>query len=177
MTSYVDPVAQPNAYQEMLLALLGDDDPAAVQAATLAAIRALLDETGTDLRTRPEPKEWSVYECLAHLADAELVVGARYRWILAEDRPDLVPYDQDLWVDRLHPGDEDPADLLAVFEALRAANLDLWRRTPVEQRARFGIHRERGPESYELTFKLLAGHDRFHLDQARRAMDQVRRSG
>ena len=57
--------------------------------------------------------------------------------------------------------------MLAAFEALRAANLDLWRRTPVEQRSRFGLHRERGPESYELTFKLLAGHDRFHLDQAR----------
>jgi hypothetical protein len=50
----------------------------------------------------------------------------------------------------------------------------LWRRTPVEQRSRYGIHRERGPESYELTFRLLAGHDRFHLDQARRALEQVR---
>jgi hypothetical protein len=64
-------------------------------------------------------REWSVYECIAHIADAELVVGGRYRWILAQDRPELLPYDQDLWVDRLHAGDEDPADLLATFEALR----------------------------------------------------------
>lgn len=174
MSTYVDPVTQPDAYQQMLLALLGDDDPADVQATTPSAIRALLDEAGDALRTRPEPKEWSVYECLAHIADAELVVGGRYRWILAHDKPDIVPYDQDLWVDRLHPGDEDPADLLAIFEALRASSLDLWRRTPVGQRARYGIHRERGPESYDLTFKLLAGHDRFHVDQARRALRQVR---
>ena len=61
-----------------------------------------------------------------------------------------------------------------MFDALRAANLDLWRRTPVEDRARFGIHSERGPESYELTFRLAAGHDRFHLDQARRSLAAVR---
>lgn len=177
MDTYVDPVAQPDSYQRMLLGLLGADDPALVQAATPAQLRGLINDAGGQLRARPEPKEWSVYECVAHMADAELVVGGRYRWILAHDRPELLPYDQDLWVDRLHPGDEDPADLLATFEALRKANLDLWRRTPVAERARYGLHRERGPESYELTFKLLAGHDLFHLDQARKALAAVGRGG
>ncbi len=161
----------------MLLGLLGAHDPALVQAATPAQLRELIRDAGEQLRARPEPKEWSVYECVAHIADAELVVGGRYRWILAHDRPELLPYDQDLWVDRLHPGDEDPADLMATFEALRKANLDLWRRTPVAERARYGLHRERGPESYELTFKLLAGHDLFHLDQARKALAAVGRGG
>jgi hypothetical protein len=161
----------------MLLALLGDADPAQVQGATPGALSVLIAEAGGHLRDRPEPKEWSVFECVAHIGDAELVVGGRYRWILAHDQPELLPYDQDLWVDRLHAGDEDPADLLATFEALRQANLDLWRRTPVSERARYGLHRERGPESYELTFKLLAGHDLFHLDQARRALATVRGDG
>jgi hypothetical protein len=174
MSEYIDPVAQPTAYQRMLLELLGDDDPAEVQAATPAALRAVVDEADGDVRTRPEAKEWAVYESVAHFADAEWVVGARYRWILAHDTPELLPYDQDLWIDRLHTGNEEPEALLETFEALRAADLALWRRTPVEQRSRYGIHRERGPESYELTFRLLAGHDRFHLDQARRALEQVR---
>jgi len=177
VSDHVDPVRQPDSYQRMLLALLGDADPAEVQAATPAALRALFAEAGGDLRSRPEAGEWSVYQCVAHIGDAELVVGGRYRWILAHDEPDLLPYDQDLWGDRLHRGDEEPADLLATFEALRAANLDLWRRTPVAERARFGLHRERGPESYELTFKLLAGHDLFHLDQARKALATVRGRG
>jgi hypothetical protein len=161
----------------MLLDLLGDADPAAVQAATPSALRALVNDAASDLRSRPAPGEWSVYQCVAHIGDAELVVGGRYRWILAHDEPDLLPYDQDLWVDRLHRGDEEPADLLATFQALRAANLDLWRRTPAAERARFGIHRERGPESYELTFKLLAGHDLFHVGQARKALATVRGRG
>jgi DinB superfamily len=177
VSSFVDPVSAPDAYQRMLLGLLGDADPAAVQAQTPRALRALVDEAGDDLKTRPEPKEWSVYECLAHAFDAEWVVGARYRWILAHDEPDLLPYDQDLWVDRLHAGTEPVDELLSSFDALRAANLALWRRTPVEERSRFGIHRERGAETYELTFRLLAGHDIFHLDQARRALANVRGSG
>jgi DinB family protein len=175
MSAFVDPIVQPSEYQDMLLGLLGDADPAEVQSATPGKLRALLAEAGADLRTRPEPNEWSVLECVAHIVDAELVVGGRYRWILAHDRPDIVPYDQDLWVDRLHATtDEDAEELLSLFEPLREANLALWRRTPVAERARFGIHRERGPESYELTFSMLAGHDLFHLDQARRTLEQVR---
>src|SRR6266851_2604521 len=57
--------------------------------------------------------------------------------------------------------------LLAVFAALRAANLRLWRRSSADDRQRVAMHAERGPESYELMFRMLAGHDRFHLNQMR----------
>jgi hypothetical protein len=169
-----DPVAEPNAYQEMLLGLLGDDDPAAVQSGTPPAVRALVADAGNDLRTAPAAGEWSVVELVGHISDAELVASGRYRWILAHDEPPIPGYDQDLWASRLRHREADPDELIAVFEALRAANLSLWRRTPAEDRSRFGIHSERGPESYELTFRLVAGHDRFHLDQARRTLEQVR---
>src|SRR5262245_54190687 len=176
MSDFVDPVAQPNAYQDMLIGLLGDADPVAVQSATGGWMRGLIAEAGSDLRTRPESSEWSVLECLAHIVDAELVISGRYRWILAHDKPEIVPYDQDLWIDRLHVphGDESSDELLAQFEPMRRANPALWRRTPEADRARYGVHRERGPESYEMTFRLTAGHDLFHIDQARRTLAQVR---
>jgi hypothetical protein len=173
-----DPVSDPQGYQQHLLGLLGDDDPAQVQSVTPAALRALIAEAGDDLRTTPEPDEWSVFGCLAHMTDAELVMSGRYRWVIAHDDPPLLGYDQDLWVDRLHAGtgtaSESPGDLLAVFVPLREANVELWRRTPQELRSRAGIHAERGPESYDLAFKMLAGHDRFHLAQAGRALDAIR---
>jgi DinB superfamily len=172
-----DPIDEPKAYQDLLLGLVGDDDPAVVQGAAPGQIRALLDEAGPDARTRPEPKEWSVLECVAHIADAEIVYAGRYRWILAHDQPELIGYDQDLWVDRLHQPVEEPAQLLALFEPLRQANLDLWARTPISDRDRVGLHRERGPESFALSFTLIAGHDRLHLAQARRALDLVREAG
>jgi hypothetical protein len=88
-------LADPQAYQRRLIGLVGNDDPAAVQASTIAAWHALVAEAGPDLRTRPAPAEWSVLECLGHAVDGELVVSARYRWALAEDGPTIVGFDQD----------------------------------------------------------------------------------
>lgn len=170
-----DPVAEAAAYQRHLLGLLGDDDPAELQAGAPALWRALVTEAGEDVRARPEPTEWSVLEGLGHVCDAELVVAGRYRWAIAHDDPPLIGYDQDLWVERLAHRDADAGALLSLFEALRIANLALWDRTTPEQRARAGIHAERGPETVELMFRLLAGHDRFHVEQARRALALVRR--
>jgi DinB family protein len=165
-----DPVAQGAEYQRYLIGLVGDDDPAEVQAGAPEAWRELTRGAGARVTERPEPREWSVLECLGHAVDSELVVGGRYRWIVAHDEPPLVGYDQDLWVDRLHHNEDDPDVLLETFEALRGANLALWARSTEDERARVGLHTERGRESFDLTFRLQAGHDRFHLDQARRAL-------
>jgi hypothetical protein len=176
MDQTIDPVGTPEAYRASLLAALGDDDPAAVQARTADALRTLVTVAGDSLRVRPEPGEWSVLECIGHIADAELVVATRERWILAEDLPEIVGYDQGLWVDRLEHNADDPALLIALLEALRRSNLDLWARRPPADRERVGRHRERGDESYGLTFRLAAGHDMVHLDQARRALVSVQRT-
>ena len=170
-----DPVAEAAAYQQYLLAALAADDPALAQASTPARIRRLIDAAGDDVRARPEPGEWSVLECIGHVTDAEVVMAARYRWIIAHDEPDLIGYDQDLWVNRLHHGQDDIEELVGLFEGLRAANLALWGRTTAAERARVGLHRERGPESLDLLFHLIGGHDRIHLDQADRALAAVRR--
>lgn len=169
-----DPVTQGAAYQRQLLDLLGKDDPAAVQAATPRRIEDVLNDAGSELRRRPAPGEWSVLELVGHLVDAEMVMSARYRWALSQDQPALVGYDQDLWVDRLGHNDDDPTELLPVFAALRAANIRLWQRSPVSARTRVAIHAERGPESYDLMFRMLAGHDRFHLNQMRATLRQLR---
>jgi len=169
-----DPVLAPDAYRQSLLAALGGDDPAEVQAQTPELIRLLVADAGDALRVAPAPGEWSALECIAHLVDGALVVAARSRWIVAEDEPDIVGYDQALWVAELRHNEDDPALLLTTFEAIRRANLDLWARRPVADRRRVGRHRERGPESYDMTFRLAAGHDRIHLAQARRALDEAR---
>ncbi len=169
-----DPVAEGKLYQDHILGLLGADDPVEVQRATPDAYAALVAEAGDLLRTRHEPTEWSVLECLAHTTQAEVVYSARYRWIVAHDEPPLIGYDQDLWVDGLRGNDEDPEPLLAVLRVLRDWNLVMWDRSTPEERAKVGMHSERGPESYDVSFRLIAGHDRFHLTQARKALDLVR---
>jgi len=169
-----DALAAGRAYQQQLLHLLGEDDPAEVARATASAVQSLLSDAGADLKRRPAAGEWSVLELLGHLVDAEIVMSGRYRWAISQDKPPLLGYDQDLWVARLRHNDAQPAELLAVFSALRAANLRLWRQSTAEDRARVAIHSERGPESYGLMFRMLAGHDRFHLNQMRATLRVVR---
>jgi hypothetical protein len=164
------PVDDPTGYQRFILSKLGDDDPAEVQGETPSVLRQVVREAGDALLTPPEEGEWSVLQIAGHMLDAEVVSSARYRWILAQDQPPLVAYDQDLWVERLRHDQADPEEILSLFEALRAANLAQWSRSSEEERARLGMHEERGPESFELMFRLIAGHDRNHLDQARRGL-------
>jgi hypothetical protein len=165
-----DPVTEAAEYVRHLLGLLGDDDPAEAQARGPAAWRSLVEEAGERLGERPEPKEWSVLECLGHAVDAEIVSSARYRWIIAHEQPTLIGYDQDLWVDRLRHRDDDADRLLELLDVLRASNVELWRRSTDDERQRYGVHAERGNESFDLLFRMIAGHDRFHLAQARRAL-------
>jgi hypothetical protein len=169
-----DPVREAREYQEHLLGLVGSDDPAAVQAATGDLLRAVISEAGDGVGKIPAAGEWSVWGCLAHLVDAELAVSGRYRFILTAEKPELLGYDQDLWVDKTHDGEESTDELLTIWEPLRAANLRLWRRSTPTERERVGIHSERGPESYELTFRMIAGHDRFHLGQMQRTLTAIR---
>ena len=84
-----------------------------------------------------------------------------------------------------HLGEDDPAvvqaetpsALRALFDQagdrVRARPAALWTASSEAERARAGIHEERGPESFELTFRLIAGHDRNHLAQARRALSDA----
>ena len=165
-----------NAYRQPMLDQLGTDDPVEVQAAEVELWRRLLDDGGTELRKRPAPGEWSALECLGHMTDSELVTSTRYRWILAEDEPPLQGWEQQAWAARFNHSDDDPGALLALFAALRWANLEVWARTPTASRARVGIHAERGPESFDLLFRMQAGHGRVHRAQAERALAAVRRN-
>ena len=90
----------------------------------------------SDLRTRPEASESGRSISASRTSvDAELVIAGRYRWILAHDEPDILPYDQDLWVDRFHvdPGRADRRDARLCSTRCGAADIELWRRTPARR--------------------------------------------
>jgi len=163
------------AYRQHLFDLVGDDDPAEVQAATSALVRARVARASEEgvLRERPQPGEWSVLGLVGHLLDGEIFASARYRWLLGHDRPSLEGYDQDLVADASAHDDADPDVLLDAWEGLRAANLALWARSTAEQRLREGVHLERGASTFEVLFREIAGHDRFHLAQMDRTLAAV----
>src|SRR5574341_724902 len=111
---------------------------------------------------------WSMRHVVRHLADSEIVWAYRIRRIVAEDRPPIQGYDQDLWADRLHYDRADVIECLAEIRALRAGNLRLIRSLGPAERTRVGVHTERGEESVEHLVRMYAGHDLLHLNQLER---------
>lgn len=126
------------------------------------AIRGL-DER--ELARRPAPGKWSIKEVIAHLADGEVIVGSRVRMVAAMERPQLVGYDQDAFVDRLGVDQVDTKHLLAAFDAARALNVALYKRLPKTAFGRVGLHTERGEESVAAMLAMYAGHDVIHEQQ------------
>jgi len=162
------------AYVRAILELLGDRKPAHVlHETTLALSRAIDGLSPSQLRQPEAPGKWSIAQILQHLADSEIVWAWRMRLILAQDRPVLTGYDQDLWAERLQYDQADVSDALEQFTVLRRGNLRLVESTSPADLKRVGIHSERGEESLEHLQRLYAGHDLMHLQQLARVRRAV----
>jgi len=153
-------------YAGAVLGLIGDRHPIDILRETPGmAARAVASLTPEKLRTREAAGKWSVAHVLRHLADTDVVWGWRMRLILAQDRPTITGFDQDLWADRLDYANADPNESLETFAVLRRDNLRLIERATPEDLLRVGVHAERGEESVGYLIRLYAGHDLMHLAQ------------
>jgi hypothetical protein len=165
------------AYQKKLEGLVGDHKPLQVLGETVEALQQIVRQAPAELfRKRPFPGKWSPQEVLGHLSDAEWTMGFRTRTVLADDQPKIMAYDQERWVAAQGHNERDLGELLNTFVALRTANLQLWKKLTPAQLERRGLHSERGEESLGQMIKMLAGHDRSHIDQIRRYVEAAKNS-
>lgn len=156
-------------YIAAVTGLLGDRDPFTVLEAQPAALEQITSGLTPEQVARPEtPGKWSMLEVIQHLADSEMVWAYRLRRVLAEDRPRLSGYDQDLWAERLRYREVELDDALEQIRALRRTNLWLLRSLEPGALERIGVHSERGDESVAHMLRLYAGHDLVHLRQLER---------
>lgn len=169
----VDSPEERAQYAAAVLELAAGLEPVSVLRETpAAAARAISGMTPAQLKRPEQPGKWSVAAVLQHLADSDLVWGWRLRLILAQDRPPLTGYDQDLWAERLGYADAGADDALETLRVLRRGNLALIDRAAPQDLARVGVHSERGEESVSYLCGLYAGHDLLHLRQ----IDRIRRA-
>ena len=165
----IDPPQERAKYSQAVLELVGGREPLNVLRDTPAAAASAIEGLSPAQLRKPEaPGKWSIAQVLQHLADSDLVWGWRVRLILAQDRPTLTGYDQDLWAERLHYADADPQEALEQLRVLRRGNLGLIARATPDDLKRVGVHSERGEESVGYLCGLYAGHDLLHLRQIAR---------
>ncbi len=118
----MSPIAEtPQQYTQRILSHAQGQDAIKVQSSTNKKLARLVKGISTaKLRKRPAPDKWSVAEILAHLADAELVIGWRMRSILGAPGTPIQAFDQNAWVASLHYEKRDPRAIRSSFTALCA---------------------------------------------------------
>lgn len=176
MSEFTNPAVaaaeQAETYIKAVMRLIDDLDPIDVLDDMPEKLRRSIEDlSAEEIARSPRPEKWSIQQVLNHLQDSELMWSVRLRRVLAEDRPTLYGYDQDLWAEALHYEESDHEQTLAVFAAVRAANLSLLRSISKEDLERVGVHLERGDESVGHMIRLYAGHDLVHLKQ----IEKIRR--
>jgi DinB family protein len=148
-------------------------DPLTVAAATPAKVVSLIRGlTPRQLAKRPAPGKWSIQEIISHLADTEMVMGCRARWIAFEEHPTLVPFDQEKWAAGWAREKEPLAETLERFRLMRRSQLRLFRQASKTDFRRTGFHPERGEVTLQVQLETLAGHDLNHLAQIQRLAAQ-----
>jgi hypothetical protein len=139
--------------------------------ATPVVVRALVAgvEDGR-LRRRPAPGEWAIIEVVGHLADTEERALGRVRRMVAEDDPELAPFDQEALAEERHYLDLDLKLELARLEDLRRQHLAVLEGLDARGWERTGRHGEHGTMSVELYETHVAADEVDHLAQIARLL-------
>ena len=134
---------------------------AAIAAALAGISQAQLDHI-------PGPGEWSPRMVVHHLADSEATAFIRLRRLIAEDKPQIVGYDEAEFARHLHY-DRPIEASLAVVQAVREASLELLTSLTPDEWTRTGTHSESGRYSVDDWLRIYAGHPHDHAGQIRTA--------
>lgn len=156
----------PEAYVERISSYVGRRSPVGILRSTPRALeKRIAGVSRRRLMAPPEKGKWSAGQILAHLSEIELLWGYRVRTILERDGAPIAAMDQDTWARNSHYERLDPRQSLALFQALRRANVELFQGLSPRALGRYGKHSAFGRLTVSWIARLLAGHDINHSRQ------------
>jgi hypothetical protein len=134
------------------------------QIAETAALLRPLDET--QARHRYAPGKWRVIEVLGHLADTERVMAYRALRVARGDETPMAGFDENVYVPAGEFERRPISDVLAEFEAVRAATVALLGGLPEAAWTRWGVANGQRVTVRALAH-IIAGHELHHVDVLR----------
>lgn len=132
------------------------DGPANLRAATAGL-------SAEQIRTRPVAGKWSILEVVAHLADFEPVYADRMKRVIAEETPQMMSGDPDLFAARLAYHDRDLDEELRLIEVVRGQMARILRTVDAATWSRTGRHSSDGLISLLTLLERITGHIPHHL--------------
>jgi len=172
--TYQTAKADADEYVRAMIEIVADRDPIEMLAGAVGNLRDELARVPPEKITTPEAEgKWSILDVVRHLAETEMIYGYRLRMILAHDTPEIQGLDQDRWASIVKYSGATIDEFFSMLEILRNLNLKIYRDLTEDEKHRFGVHSERGPESVGRILKICAAHDEVHLKQIQRILAKV----
>ena len=122
------------------------------------------------LSRRPDEKNWAAREIICHVRDTEEYFLTRFQMILSLEEPKFSPADAGRWAVERQYLRNDAQEALDAFRQRRRETLSFLRGIEAGQWGRTCLHAVRGRMTMRDYLNLLAGHDKNHLDQIKRAL-------
>lgn len=147
----------------------------AVLRASPAALSAFSrDLAAVSWQEHPQPGEWSFTEIICHLRDVDTEVNIpRMEKVLNEQNPFLPGIDSDKWAEeRLYYCQNGP-QALRDFTYSRMQLLEILDGIQAEDWQRPARHAIFGPTNLQELVSIIVGHDRLHVQQARKSLEEV----
>ena len=126
---------------------------------------------------KPAPDRWSVHEIVQHCADSETTASTRIRFLVGEEQPTIMGYDQDRWAKHLDYARLPLEPALAQLDAVHAWTTALLRQLPESAWSRTGTHSESGHYTAAKWLEIYAGHLETHVRQIERNVQTFEKSG
>ena len=118
-----------------------------------------------DMNKTPVSGEWSAAFVLHHMCDGEMHFATRYLNNLAETSPNIFPFNEDIYPDRLNYAKRDAFASLAAIEGISIANANILSAIPESDWSRTSVHQERGIMTLAQLVELASGHSKSHAGQ------------
>ena len=116
----------------------------------------------TKARHRYAEGKWSIGEVLSHITDAERVFTYRAVTFARGDAGPLPSFDENAWAAASNASRRSVKSLVAEYQAVRQATIELFRGFTDDEFARSGVA-SKNPITVRALAYIVAGHERHHL--------------
>lgn len=118
-----------------------------------------------DMNKVPIPGEWSAAYVLHHMCDGEMHFAARYLTNIAETTPNIIPFNENIYPDRLQYAKRDALASLAAIEGIQLAIANILGAIPESDWSRTSVHPEDGLMTLTDLFAMDTRHSKSHAGQ------------
>lgn len=132
--------------------------------------KALQGISEVELRSSYREGGWNVRQIVHHIADSHMNAYLRIMFMLAEDHPQIKPYDQDVWA-ALPQSPENINASIDMIRGLQSRMADLFENLSEADWSRSAFHPERGEITLSDMLETYHDHGAHHIEQ----IDQARK--